>query len=147
VPHATPLGEDAPVRDTTGISVVLTPVFGITIPVIIRVGETSVSVSLTDLSVEKVDGAPRISMIFRRSGNMSVYGDLTIDHISTSGTVSRVGTANGLAVYTPNTLRKFQMNLIAVPGVDFSSGKLKIMFSAPSDVKPERYAEAELLLR
>lgn len=148
VPRATPLGEDAPARDTTGISVVLTPVFGITIPVIIRVGETSASVSLTDLSVEKAGaGAPRIIMVFRRSGSMSVYGDLTIDHISASGTVTRVGTANGLAVYTPNTIRKFQMNLIPVPGVDFSSGKLRIVFSASSDVKPEKYAEAELLLR
>jgi hypothetical protein len=148
VPKAKPLGTDEPVRDNTGISVVLTPVFGITIPVIIRVGESSTSVSLTDLSVEKVAGSDLVlKMILRRSGNISVYGDLAIDHVSTSGTVTRVGAANGLAVYTPNTMRKFQMNLIAVPGVDFSSGKLHIMFSAPSDVKPERYADAELMLR
>ena len=148
VPNATPLGDVDAARDDTGISVVLTPVFGITIPVIIRVGTSNTAVSLTDLSLEMVDGTtPRLAMVLRRTGNMSVYGDLAIDHISPQGTITRVGIANGLAVYTPNASRKFQMNLNPVQGVDFTSGKLRVAFSASSDVKPERYAEAELVLR
>lgn len=147
LPDASPLG-DVTARDTTSLSVVLTPVFGITIPVIIRVGQSNTSVTLTDLSFEMAGGTtPMLSMVFRRTGNMSVYGDLAIDHISPQGTVTRVGIANGLAVYTPNSQRRFRMNLNPSAIVDYNTGRLRVTYSAPSDVKPERYAEAELVLR
>ncbi len=60
--------------------------------------------------------------------------------------LTRVGIANGVAVYTPNTRRRFEFNLINTAGLDLRNGRLLITFSAPSDVKPEKYAEAELLL-
>ena len=147
VPKAKPLGEAEPVSDTTTISVKLTPVFGITIPVIIRVGDNATKVTLTDLTFLTVnDTIPRVGMTFNRTGNMSVYGDISVDYVSTSGKITRVGVANGIAVYTPNSIRRFQFNLNKVPGIDFKSGTLRIIYSAPSDVKPARYAEAELLL-
>ena len=148
VPKAKPLGEEEVARDTTSISVQLTPVFGITIPVLIRVGESTAQVSLSDLefSIDN-ESKPRLKMVFRRTGNMSVYGDIAIDHISPQGKITRVGIANGLAVYTPNQSREFQMNLNIIPGVDYNTGTLRVMYSAPSDVKPQRYAEAEVALQ
>jgi hypothetical protein len=148
VPKARPLGEKDAAQDTTSISVRLTPIFGITIPVIIRVGGSTTNVTITDLAFKTVnDTIPRFSFVFNRTGNMSVYGDITVDYISTQGKITRVGVANGVAVYTPNTLRQFQFNLNIVPGVDFRSGTLRVIYSAPSDVKPLRYAEAELNLK
>jgi hypothetical protein len=147
VPNIRPLGQEEKVKDTTAISVKLVPIFGITIPAIIRIGESDTKVTLTQLSFNmSADTIPKLAMVFNRTGNMSVYGDLTIDHISPQGKVSRVGIANGVAVYTPNTKRSFRLNLNRVPGVDFRTGKLKVTFSAPSDVKPAVLAEAELLL-
>ena len=147
VPKARPLGEKEPAVDTTAISVKLTPVFGITIPVIIRSGETSVKVTLSDLALAETNGDPRLGFTFNRSGTASVYGDLAVDHVSPQGKITRVGIANGIAVYTPNTIRRFQLNLTRAEGVDFRTGTLKVTFSASSDVKPVRYAEAELQLR
>jgi len=142
------LGEKETVRDTTAISIRLTPVFGITIPAIIRIGESTAKVTLSDLALDIAgDGTPALRLKFNRTGNFSVYGDLAVDHVSPQGTVTRVGVANGIAVYTPNTARRFQFNLNMVPGVDFRSGKLRVAFSASSDVKPVKLAEAELLLR
>jgi hypothetical protein len=147
VPRQKPLGEEDKVKDTTTISVRLTPIFGITIPVIIRVGQTTTNVTLTELAFQTVnDTIPRFSMVLNRSGNISVYGDIAVDYISLQGKVTRVGVANGVAVYTPNIIRRFQFNLNIVPGVDFKSGTLRVIYSAPSDVKPVRYAEAELML-
>jgi hypothetical protein len=146
VPKARPLGEKEVVKDSTTISVRLTPIFGITIPVIIRVGTSTAKASLSDLAFEMNNNIPGLSLVFNRSGNMSVYGDLTVDYIGTDGKITRVGVANGVAVYTPNTTRKFRLNLNNMPGVDFSAGTLRVLYSAPSDVKPERYAEAELTL-
>jgi P pilus assembly chaperone PapD len=148
VPDTRPLGEEEPTQVTDAISVQLTPIFGITIPVIIRVGESNTTVSLSDLdfSMEN-DTDPQLEVTFNRSGNMSVYGNLTVDHVSSSGTITRVGIANGIAVYTPNTKRKFILNLLKSENIDYTKGRLRISYSAPSDVRPETYAEAELMLK
>ena len=147
IPKQKPLGEEDKLKDTTTISVRLTSIFGITIPVIIRIGEPTTKITLSELAFQAVnDTIPRLSMAFNRSGNMSVYGDLAVDYISLQGKITRVGIANGVAVYTPNTIRRFQFNLNRLPGVNYREGTLRIIYSAPSDVKPVRYAEAELKL-
>ncbi len=147
IPGIKPLGEEEKAKDTTTISVRLIPVFGITIPVIIRVGEPTTKVNLSDLTFRIVnDTVPNIGMTFNRTGNMSVYGDIAVDYISLQGKVTRVGIANGVAVYTPNLKRKLQLNLNKVAGIDFRTGKLRVTYSASSDVKPEKFAEAEILL-
>jgi len=148
VPKALPLGEENKVRDSTAIAVRLTPIFGITIPVIIRNGESTARVTITDLSFIMLnDTVPRISFKFNRTGNMSVYGDITVDHISQQGKVTRVGLANGVAVYTPNPSRKFMFDLMNLPGVDYKTGTLRVIYTTSSDVKPARLAEAELSLQ
>jgi len=148
VPKIRPLGEEETVKDTTTISVRLTPIFGITIPAIIRVGEPDTKVTLSDLALDIAEDAkPTLRLKFNRTGNFSVYGDLAVDHVSPQGKVTRVGVVNGIAVYTPNSIRRFQFNLSNVSGVDLKSGKLLVVFSASSDVKPAKLAEAELLLR
>ena len=148
VPKVNPLGEEETVVDTTSISVRLTPVFGITIPAIIRIGESNTKVSLSDLALHiGEDKAPVFSLQFNRSGNFSVYGDLTVDHISPQGVTTRVGMANGIAVYTPNTIRHFRFNLNPPNGIDFGSGRLKVTFSSANDTKKEIFAETELMLQ
>jgi len=148
IPVSAPLGDSEPARDTSTISIVLKPVYGITIPVIIRVGESTAKITLSDLSLNPVNGSdPVLSLVFNRTGNMSVYGDLAIYHISPKGNETKVGAANGIAIYTPNTKRKFRLSLSSSAVTDYTSGTLKAVFSAPSDVKPEKYAEAELILK
>jgi P pilus assembly chaperone PapD len=147
VPRQKALGQEAK-PDSTSISVKLTPIFGITIPVIIRRGESKLKVTLSDLAFQSEnDTIPKMRMVLNRSGNISVYGDIVVEHISPQGTVTRVGVANGLAVYTPNTERQFQINLNNIPGIDYNTGTLRVIYSASSDVKPVRYAEAELALQ
>lgn len=149
VPKETPLGEEEVVQqDPSSISVKLVPIFGITIPVIIRVGQPTVNVTISDPGLRfENDTIPRLKLTFNRSGNASVYGDIKVDHISPKGVVTRVGIANGVAVYTPNAKRNFEFSLFNDKGVDYSSGKLLVTYSAPSDVKPEKYATTELMLR
>jgi len=147
VPKETALGFENQNQDTTSLSVRLIPIFGITIPVIIQVGESDTEVSLSDLSVEAVnDTTNRLHMTFNRTGNMSVYGDLKVIHIAPDGSETNVGTVNGIAVYTPNALRKFRFDLDRTKNVNYKSGKLRITYSAQSDVAPKTFATAELNL-
>lgn len=88
LPKEKPLGEEEASKDTAAISIKLVPIFGITIPVIIRVGETSAKVELTNISLQIVnDTLPKLSMKFIRSGNNSVFGDIQVDYISPQGKV------------------------------------------------------------
>jgi len=147
VPKQVALGEEATKRDSSAVSVKLVPIFGITIPVIIRVGISTTTVNLSGLKMNIVnDTTNRLEITFNRAGNMSVYGDLKVVYISRSGVETQVGVVNGIAVYTPNTIRKFRMDLDKKTAVDYRSGSLRVTYSSQSDTKPEKYAEAELKL-
>jgi len=144
-PPEKPLGDLEPEKDS-GISVRLTPIFGISIPVIIRKGESDATVSISDIkySLEK-DTASIATVTFNRSGNMSVYGDVSVDYISKDGKVIRVGAVKGLAVYTPNKSRSFRLLLNNVPGVNYRSGKLRVVYEDQSS-RPLKLAEKEVTL-
>lgn len=148
VPEDKPLGEKDIKKDSVGISVKLVPVFGITIPVIIRVGETTVNVNFSDLSLEVGnDMLPRINMVFNRTGNASVYGDIKVEHISPQGKINQVGKADGIAVYTPNTKRKFHINLVKKTGINYNKGKLLITYTTKKDNKDVLLTQAEMILQ
>jgi len=149
VPKSKPLGEEENIiKDSiSGVSIHLQPIFGITIPVIIRIGANTTKVNLDKLSLEMLnDTTPRLSMMFNRIGNMSVYGDITVDHVTPDGKVTRVGTVKGIAVYTPINRRKFTLDLDKHQHVDFHSGKLVVVYTAPADIKAVKIAESELKL-
>ncbi len=145
VPNELALGEVDPNADTTAVSIRLIPIFGITIPIIIRIGEYTTEVFLSDVNLEEnEEGAKILNFTFNRSGNMSIYGDITVTHVSPQGIETQVGVVNGIAVYTPNPIRKFQMFLANDAPVDFTQGKLLITYTAQSDVRPQTYASAQL---
>jgi hypothetical protein len=148
VPKESLLGDEKASADTTTIGIKLVPIFGISIPVIIRNGDLQVKVDLTKIDLDlKSDTVPNLTITFERSGTKSVYGDLSVMWANAQSEPVEVGVVRGLAVYTPNKTRKFKMQLRNVPGVDYSKGKLLIKFQAPNDVKAEVYAEKEFQLK
>jgi hypothetical protein len=147
IPDMAPLGEEAPVTDS-GISIRLVPVFGISIPVIIRIGAPTTQVKLSDLSVQMLEDTIAIlDMTFHRTGNMSVYGDISVYYTSVSGKTTLAGTAKGIAVYTPNIARGFRLPLDNKNGIDYHAGRLSVEYSTAEDSHPVRIAGADLVLR
>jgi len=148
VPKSKPLGENEAPQDTSSFSASLSAVFGITIPVIIRVGESTGKVNLSDVSIEMVnDTLTKCKMTFNRTGNTSVYGDIAIDYTSPLGKVTQVASARGMAVYTPYSIRKFDCKLDRIAGIDYHTGKLHIVYSTKVGTKPLKLAEAEIILK
>lgn len=140
-----PLGTDDKKNDSV-VSVQLTPIFGITLPVLIRVGESTTKLTLSNSSISVgADGAPVYKVIINRLGNMSSYGDITVNYISTEGIITRVGLVKGLAVYTPNSKREFQLKLENNSNINYKSGKLHISYTDQS-LKPKILAEEEMML-
>jgi P pilus assembly chaperone PapD len=150
-----PLGEKDTVKETNDISVKLTPVFGITIPVIIRNGLSTTKMSISDCSLKmNSENIPVIAMALHRTGNMSSYGDINVEFISNDGKKTIVGMARGVAVYSPNKVRRFQFELYSNSGVNFHNGKLHVSYTAGVDqlAKPGTeplavYAETDIILQ
>jgi hypothetical protein len=137
-------------KDSTAISVHLVPIFGITIPVIIRVGESTTNVNLSDITFEMInDSTPSVKMVINRTGNMSVYGDIKVEYISPQPLerVTQVGIVQGIAVYTPNQKRNCIIRLINSPSIDYRHGKLLIVYTAQREDRNTEIAKAELQMR
>jgi hypothetical protein len=147
LPNVVALGEENQQTDTTQLSIQLTPIFGISIPVIVRVGtsNTTVAIEKAELKVDQ-DGNRFISFKFNREGNMSVYGDLIITHIAIDGTEKQIAAVNGIAVYTPGNVRNMNIPLPPDTKSELGSGKLRITYSGQSQTRPQKYAEAEINL-
>lgn len=148
VPNIVALGDEQTKVDSSSVSVQLTPIFGITIPVIIRIGENNTTASLSDMKLIHFNDTTEIlEFIVNREGNMSIYGDFRVVHTSPSGRETTIGTINGLAVYTPISKRRVRIELDRVNNVDYKSGTIKITFYSQSDTRPVIHAESELILK
>jgi P pilus assembly chaperone PapD len=127
VEEQTALGAEE-AEDSEGISINIKTVFGISIPVIIREGESTTTINLTDVSLNTDAENPKLSLVINRSGNMSVYGNITATHFAPNGIETEVGMVKGVSVYTPNTKRNFSFELRNAGEVDLSKGKLNITY-------------------
>ena len=146
-PAPTPLGEEVVNEKDSVLSVRLTPIFGISIPVIIRKGVSTAAVNISKLNMDyKNEKGTSVNITFNRSGNMSVYGDVSVEHTSALGKVTPVGVVKGMAVYAPNLVRRFHLVLDNTSGVNYHEGKLKVVYADQSS-KPITLAEAEIALQ
>ena len=147
VPDEKPLGQEDAQTDTTAIGIRLTPIFGISIPAIVRIGDLSATLSISDMKLEKTEENRLVlHTALNRDGNKSVYGDLTADYVVPGEEPVNVGLVRGIAVYTPNELRRFSMPLNFPEGINPANGKLVVRFSSSNEAKPEVFDEKELVL-
>ena len=119
----------------------LTAIMKMAIPVIIREGATSARVALTGLTLDQ-DGK-QLHFRMERTGNQSVYGDLAATFQPRSGKPKELARVNGVAVYSPNPLRKFTMNL-AAPAASLGEGRLELTYVTPPDQAQIQLASAAL---
>jgi hypothetical protein len=140
-----PIGESKK-EDTKNMSISLTPIFGISIPVIIRVGENDAKVSISDIKLEEGEDSKLLKLNFNRTGTMSVYGDITVRYITPRGKITQLAFAKGVGVYTPNQRRSLQLSLENKSGVDYSKGRIQVLYTTPEEAKSVKMAEGELVL-
>ena len=140
--------ENDPGKKATGLSIRLTPIYGVSIPVIVRQGQASARLALTDLKVVRPSRASdplALEMKMVRTGNTSVYGNLQVMWVPASGREQVVANVNGIAIYTPNAERTVQVALQAPPGMVLAGGRLRVSFSR-AEQNAERLASAETSL-
>lgn len=128
----TPLGMKDPNVDSTKMSVRITPIFGISIPVIIRQGDLKLNVKISDVSINSLnDSISQLTMHINREGNQSAYGNIRVIFHPDKGKPYEVGIANGVGVYTELSKRIFNLRLM--PNQQYRKGKLVITYTTPFD--------------
>lgn len=137
--------ENLPDNDNSSFSIKLIPVYGMTIPIIIRIGEPNVSIELSNLTFQRDrDLKPNIRIQFHRTGNRSVYGNIVVNYVSTDGQITQVGEVSGFAVYTPGSLRNCIIQLREPKEIDYNSGELNVVYSSPLTIHKTRLVGATL---
>ena len=97
IPPATPVVQPTGEKPK-GVQFQLTPVYGVTIPVIIRLGNLEASAGIANVQLERRDnGAAAVGFDLSRTGTRSTYGEI---RVLKPGVKDPVALMKGIAVYT-----------------------------------------------
>jgi P pilus assembly chaperone PapD len=96
IPPATPVVQPTG-EPPKGVQFKLTPIYGVTIPVIVRLGNLQVSAGIADVHLERKDGTPAIGLDLTRQGTRSTYGEI---RVLKAGVKDPIAVQKGVAVYT-----------------------------------------------
>ncbi len=150
VPDPT-VGQSVEVTTTEeGLSIRLVVVPAITIPLIVRHGTLDATASLSNLQLAAAgatpDGRPSLKFQINRSGDRSVFGDISIAYHPPGSTQEYIiGEISQLAVYTPNSRRSVTMPLRVPEHVKLAGGRIAVQYRArDDDGKGDVLATAEL---
>ena len=134
-------------RNATQIGVVLNALVGASVPVIVRHGAMGASVTLGGLALQKDEaGRPQLALVFGREGGSSVYGDVSVTFTPKNGKVQQLGQVGGIAVYTPNRVRKAMLPLQVPAGMALTGGVLEVNYRERPEAGGKLLAQASLNL-
>ena len=124
------LGMALPKTSSNAMSIQITPIFGISIPVIVRHGSLSSNVTLSEASFEVVnDSVGVVSVCINRDGYKSAYGNLVAEYTSEKskkGTV--IGFENGVGVYTEIPKRYIRLSVRYNQEMKLNNGKVVLKY-------------------
>ncbi|WPR71437.1 hypothetical protein SLW70_16100 [Flavobacterium sp. NG2] len=140
-------GQSKTERDSTLLRVQLIPIFGMSIPVIIRTGEVTTQAHFSDLKIVTDEDKNQIlKLVLNRSGNYSVYGDIKVEFVPERGKAFEIGAVNGVGVYTNINKRYITIKLDKLNSKTLPKGKIIARYLSNKESKPELYTEAEIIL-
>ena len=125
--------------DTTKIGFQLIPVYGISIPVIIRIGQSQVKASASDVKIVEINGVKQLDCKIERAGNISTFGKIEIIHTSETGVKTLLGKINGVAVYVPIRSRDISIPMTIPSTIDIMKGTVVLKYFVTVDGKEIYY--------
>jgi P pilus assembly chaperone PapD len=142
IPQPIPVAKDAPSAGS-GLSFQLIPVYGVTIPVIVRLGNLEAKAAISNVELEKKDGKSLISLNLSRSGERSTFGEV---RVLKAGVKDPIAVQKGVAVYTEIGSRH-----VAIP-LDGSytgevAGPVTVQYLETSRDGIQKLAETQAVLR
>jgi hypothetical protein len=92
----------APAETASGVQIKITPIYGVTIPLIIRKGELDAKAAISGPRLIHDSGRSMLTFDMTRQGSKSVYGNITV---SKPGQAEPLWASKGIAIY-PETAER-----------------------------------------
>ena len=136
-PVAVPTGEQK------GVSISLTPIYGVTIPVIVRLGNLQAKAGIAGVHVGKFNGKPALAFNLSRDGDRSTFGEV---RVFKPGRADPIAVLRGVAVYTEVKERQ-----VTVPVPDSEAASLRgpviVQYVETAEEGGRTLAETQAVLR
>lgn len=126
-----------------GVAFQLTPIYGVTIPVIVRLGNLEAKAGLANVRKVTEDGKPAISLDISRSGERSTFGEV---RVMKAGVADPIALVRGVAVYTELGRRSVTIPIDPVNAAH-ATGAVTVQYIEPTDSGPVTIAETTAILR
>lgn len=128
------------------VALSIKPIVEVTIPVIVRHGETHATMSLSGLKIDtNSESKQSLAFTINREGNRSIYGDVDVWWLAADGKKENIALARGVSVYTPNDKRHFAIPLNSTEPL-INNGKIKVEFQEDESYGGSLIVDAELTL-
>ena len=126
-----------------GVAFQLRPIYGVTIPVIVRLGNLEAKAGLSNVRKVTDGGKPAISLDIVRSGSRSTYGEI---RVLKAGIDKPIAMAAGVAVYTEVGQRSVTVPIDPAQLAN-ATGQVTVQYVEPTDTGPVTIAETSAVLR
>jgi hypothetical protein len=142
IPPAAPVAKPA-AAPAKGLSFKLIPVYGVTIPVIVRLGNLDVQAGITNVHLDKKDGKPVVALDLTRTGARSTFGEI---RVLKAGVKDPIADATAVAVYTELNERKIDVPVDENYKGDLT-GPVTVEYVEKYDEGQKTIAETQAVLR
>lgn len=129
-------------KDAKGISFALTPIYGVTIPVIARFGNLQAKAGIANVRLTRDEGKPAVGIELTRAGERSTFGEV---RVMKAGIKDPIAVQRGVAVYTEVNTRSLTIP-IDEKYASAATGRVTVQYVEPSDNGPLTIAETDAVL-
>ena len=143
IPPAVPVVQAAAKEPEKGLKFELIPVYGVTIPVIVRLGNLQATAGIANVHLDKKDGNSVVSLDLSRSGQRSTFGEV---RVVKSGVKDPIAVQKAVAVYTEINTRHLSLP-ISSSFKGAAAGPVTVQYVETSDDGARVIAETQAILR
>lgn len=143
LPRVSPVSAPAEAGQAEGIAIRLTPIYGITMPIIVRKGQLQSTASLANARIEQGPNGTVFAIDVTRQGTASVYGDLMVYK---PGAAEPVFLVRGIGVYPEIPTRKSSFSILPEQAVAMK-GPVRIEFREAANNGGGLLATSDTVLR
>ena len=142
VPDSAPVDTPPPppaAGQPQGMSIALTPIYGIAIPVIVRIGKVEGTAALVNAHLTPLADGAKLTVTLQRTGNRSVYGTLDV---MAPGSDKPIATVKGLAAYPEVASRDVS---VSIARDKLPAGQLTVRFTETDPAGAGHVVEAKVV--
>jgi P pilus assembly chaperone PapD len=143
IPPANPVVRPASAEVEKGVRFQLTPVYGVTIPVIVRLGNLQATAAIQNVHLDRKDGKSLVEMDISRSGKRSTFGEV---RVLKPGVKAPIAIQKGVAVYTEVGIRHVAVAVDEARRAD-AAGPVTVQYVETFDDGSHVIAETQAVLR